>query len=812
MSTKKSLCTLLIVFSIIPVLFVSIVAHHFLLKKMIDVQTQNLKTLANTNGKGLETMIENKKTEISFMSEQERIRKIAASNNNDDVPQIERINAWLKSCKSNSDIYQKMTIYNTNQDIIACSDASYIEMDKGTYQLIEQIQITGSTAIRISTDDYAISIGSPIYDASEYNTLNGYIVASISLSYFEKFLKSITIGDTGYGILVSYDGTPIYMEDHVFTKDQINTIELTNIVQKNKQENLQLSGTINMQHDNNQIYGYRMIPEYNWILFVKQDASEIKFLTKIMVIVLSSICACLLIIIIFFANILSKKYTAPIIALRDAMRTASDGNLMVQSNIKSKSELGELSKNFNKMLHIIRTNYEDLASMHEELLSNEEQLRSNYDHIEYLAYHDTLTNLPNKLAFLNHVNTILIASNSSNIHAIFFVDLDNFKTVNDTLGHEYGDSLLIRTAQILGSLLPQNSILARAGGDEFLIFIEDIPSKESAEDFASQIIKSFKDPIPLEEEIVHISISVGIAIYPENGLSTNTLIKNSDIAMYKSKDTGKNKFTLFDAKMEEELHRNTIIIEILRNAISNNEIYVKYQPQIDLKTNQIVGYEALMRIESKKLGPLAPNEFIPIAEESGLIIELSSWLIHEACRFTKSLMNQKNLFAPVSVNISSIQMNRSDFTQIISDTLQATQLPPDFLTLEITETSLVSSIMDVTILLTRLKDLGVKVSLDDFGTGYSSLNYLTKMPIDTLKIDKSFIDHIHQNNKDASIAKSIIRLAHSLGLKVVAEGVENSSQLNLLQEYHCDIVQGYIFSAPLSDQELLEKYGQPQNK
>jgi EAL domain-containing protein (putative c-di-GMP-specific phosphodiesterase class I) len=274
--------------------------------------------------------------------------------------------------------------------------------------------------------------------------------------------------------------------------------------------------------------------------------------------------------------------------------------------------------------------------------------------------------------------------------------------------------------------------------------------------------------------------------------------------MYKSKDNGKNRFTLFDTKMEEELNRNTLIIEVLRNAIDNQEIYIQYQPLMELESNNVIGFEALMRIRSERLGHLTPNEFIPIAEESGLIIELSSWLLKEACLFNKELIDQGATPRPVSVNISSVQINRPGFVTMLSDILEETKLPPQYLELEITESTLVSSIMDATKLLYTLQELGVRVSLDDFGTGYSSLNYLTKMPIDTLKIDKSFIDNICTNEKDSCIAESIIQLAHSLDIKVVAEGVEHDDQLVLLKTQRCDIIQGYIFSPPLHPTAFLD--------
>ncbi|HPU63794.1 MAG TPA: bifunctional diguanylate cyclase/phosphodiesterase, partial [Mobilitalea sp.] len=384
---------------------------------------------------------------------------------------------------------------------------------------------------------------------------------------------------------------------------------------------------------------------------------------------------------------------------------------------------------------------------------------------------------------------------------IFFIDLDNFKTINDTLGHEYGDSLLIHTAKILTSI-GDNGMLARTGGDEFLVFKENISSKNDAINYASNIIERFREPIDLDGETVYISLSIGIAIYPDNGLSPNTLIKNADIAMYKSKEAGKNRYTLFDSSMEDELNRNISIIEVLRNAIDNNEIYVQYQPQYELKTNSIIGFEALMRIRSDRLGPLSPDEFIPVAEESGLIIELSNWLIKEVCKFNKKLIDHGVPPKFVSVNISSVQINHPGFVESLSEILEETGLPPEYLVLEITESTLVSSITDATKLLNDLQKMGLKISLDDFGTGYSSLNYLTRMPINTLKIDKSFIDHICTSKKDAHIAELIISLAHNLQIKVVAEGVENEDQLALLREKKCDYVQGYVFAPPLHPEQL----------
>ncbi len=816
MSIKKSLRIVLIVSSMLPVLIISMIAHGLITNRFVTMQNNNLQNLAVSNSNIISTLIETQQNEVSLLASQQELQMFIKSKGTADLFSSGTIDDRLHNWKSSFNHSEMLTLYNTDKKVIACTDSTMIDTDASNNATLSYLFTTKQTSVGVNGIQrnlkygkpiYTLEIGSPILDVEEGNgTLLGYIINTVNLDYFNNYLKSVTLGDTGHCIAIDQEGTIMFHPDRSLIGSKIDSKEIQTTIKDYLLGQAPHSGSFLTSYNNNEaINGYQIIPELGWMLLVKQDVSELWSVTSIILTLLIFICAILLILIVIFAHSLTKRITAPILTLRDAMRTASDGDLTVQTNIRSKNELGELSKSFNKMLHIIKTNYEDLASMHEELLSNEEQLRTNYDHIEYLAYHDTLTNLPNKLSFLDYMNATLLSSYSKKLsHSVYFVDLDNFKTVNDTLGHEYGDTLLVKTAQILTTLMDGNGMLARAGGDEFLMFREGIQSKEEAVSFANAIIERFRHPLDLDGEEVYVSMSIGIALYPQNGISPNALIKNADIAMYKSKDTGRNKFTLFNAKMEEELNRNTVIIDILRNAIERKEIYIQYQPLFELATSNVIGFEALMRIRSERLGTINPDEFIPIAEESGLIIELSSWLLKEACSFNKRLIDQGITPRPVSINISSIQINRPGFIDLLTKTLKETGLPPEFLDLEITESTLVASITDATTLLTSLLNIGVRISLDDFGTGYSSLNYLTKMPINTLKIDKSFIDYICTREKDASIAKSIIQLAHRLNINVVAEGVENADQLAVLKEMKCDIIQGFIFSGPLHPPELVD--------
>ncbi|HEX3021666.1 MAG TPA: EAL domain-containing protein, partial [Lachnospiraceae bacterium] len=646
-----------------------------------------------------------------------------------------------------------------------------------------------------------IKVGSPIYRKDSHETV-GYVVITINLAYLDDVLDKYTIGRSTYSMIFTKQGKLLYQPKDSIVNESLNA-QLERGLTDARKKNPSFGLLSNNRKLSNTMYSYYKLDRLDAYLVIAEDKSSVLKLYQFVLLIVLIGTIALLTIILISSTKLAKRFTAPLIDLRDCMRQAANGNLNTFCDVKSKDEFGELSRSFNKMLHIIKSNYNDLTVMHNKLLVKEEQLRSNYEHIEFLAYHDALTNLPNKTAFYDYLNdTLNHTPGYSQSHAIFFIDLDNFKTVNDTLGHDYGDELLVQTSKKLSTFIHSLDLLARAGGDEFLYFKSDIQSDHTAYEFASRILEGFKDPFNIHGTLVYITLSIGISLYPLNGRQYDTLIRNADIAMYKSKDTGKNKLTLFDESMQLEVSRHSDIVEILRHAIEQDEVYLVYQPQFEITSERIIGFEALMRIRSKKLGPISPCEFIPIAEESGLINELGAWALRQACIFNKELQNYGFPPCTVAVNVSTIQLNQKNFISMVADILEETNLSPEYLELEITESAVISSFEDTVALLEKLHVIGVKVSLDDFGTGYSSLNYLTQMPINTLKIDKAFIDKINNNPKDNYVAEAIISLAHNLNVKVIAEGVEDNIQLSLLREKHCDLIQGYLFSKPLEPEDL----------
>jgi diguanylate cyclase (GGDEF)-like protein/PAS domain S-box-containing protein len=418
--------------------------------------------------------------------------------------------------------------------------------------------------------------------------------------------------------------------------------------------------------------------------------------------------------------------------------------------------------------------------------------------IKFMAYYDDLTKLPNRTFFMNKLKQQLNISKIQNSKgAVFFIDLDNFKNINDTMGHDYGDKLLIYLAKQMEVLIIDKDTICRLGGDEFILLHPYVDEAE-VESYAKALLALFNNFFEIDNKRMYITASIGVALYPKDGNDTSTILKNADSAMYKAKDLGKNQFARFDEEMYLKLERKTCIDRILRNAIENNELSIHYQPQYDAKTNEIFGFEALLRLNSVELGFVSPVEFIPIAEESGYIVQMDKWVLNETCRQSVEWLHAGYKFKSISINVSTVDMHQIDFLETVKGVFENTGINPNIVELEITETVLMESLETNIKILKELMDMGVRVALDDFGTGYSSLNYLMKIPISTLKIDKSFIDNITSNIQNESIIKNIIQMAHSMELKVVAEGVETEHQLSILKEKKCDYIQGYYYSKPLS--------------
>ena len=418
--------------------------------------------------------------------------------------------------------------------------------------------------------------------------------------------------------------------------------------------------------------------------------------------------------------------------------------------------------------------------------------------IQFLAYHDTLTGLPNRLLASDRLEQAIAHAHRVKTRvAVLFLDLDDFKTINDTLGHTTGDTMLKAVADRLRHCVGEADTVSRQGGDEFMVMLSDVSDLEAINSVAIEILDKVNRPYRLEEHNLTISTSIGIAIYPEDGQDCDTLMKNADMAMYNAKQSGRNTHRFFAEEMNSYVLEHLLIRNGLMRALENKEFHLHYQPQYDMASGRLVGAEALIRWQHPELGMVPPNRFIQVAEESGMIIPIGEWVLHEACRQAKAWHDTGHPGLVVGVNISAVQFRRGDMEQIVSAALAESGLSGQFLELELTESILIQDVGKSLEMIHRLKDLGVRLSIDDFGTGYSSLAYLRQLPVDKLKIDQSFVREITSRKDDAAIALSIITLAHTMQKKVIAEGVETQEQLRFMREHHCDEVQGYLLSRPL---------------
>lgn len=422
---------------------------------------------------------------------------------------------------------------------------------------------------------------------------------------------------------------------------------------------------------------------------------------------------------------------------------------------------------------------------------------------QHLAYHDVLTNLPNRLLFFDRLKQALTHTKRySGFLAVLFLDLDGFKSINDTMGHVTGDRLLQLVAQRLKKCTRESDTIARLGGDEFTILLKGVKNTEDVTTVAQKIQKSITKPFAINNRDFYVTSSIGVSIYPFDGDDAETLLQKADFAMYKAKSSGKNNYHLFNDSNDSSAAKRLTMETELRNAIENDDLVVHYQPQVNLLTGKMIGGEALIRWQHPSKGLIMPMHFIPLAEESGLIVSLGEWILGKACHHNKIWQDAGCEILPISINLSARQFREIRLPDTISDMLEKTALPPHSLMLEITESNAMQDV-DFTIeTLQKLKNLGVKIALDDFGAGYSSLNYLRRFPVDLLKIDKSFVDEVPAEQDDASIIAAIVALARTLGLQVIAEGVEEKEQIDFLRSIHCNYIQGYFYSRPIEEQKF----------
>lgn len=667
------------------------------------------------------------------------------------------------------------------------------------------------------TGNYFISAAKTV---NEISGKQGIVAVDLSLSFLNEDIIHSVIGKEGLIFLLNKDGKIIFNNKKIMIGQSLFGNKQNEMIHKIQ------SDFVPFEIENKTYYLHsKPIEKHGLYLISAISKTEInkKLIDSHFIIFIVGIITVLIFsIIVYLLTLWSVK---PLKELGKLMGSVESGNYNVRAKIKDYKEVMRLSKGFNNMLQAIKRRDEQLVISYNELIEAKDQLKEEYEKlvesqrilkaseekVHYLASHDSLTGLLNRRSLIDKLSASIKKDHAGKYKVIMFFDLDNFKTVNDSLGHSYGDLLLIEVANILGSIPIVEKDVARISGDEFILVLHDVDSFAQIKMIAKSIVKSFDTPIKIGSKAVNVSASFGIAIYPIHATNAEDLLKIADMAMYRVKESGKKGYRIFDEGIKQEVEKRLEIEQGIRECLKKDGFELFFQPLYNTKSDKITSVETLLRTKCDGLSKFSIAEIINTAETTGKIIEIDRWVLKNACRAIQKINSILQEPIRVSVNISAIHIMQQDFVESISSIIKETGVDPNLLELEITETSVMKSFEVNKEKLEQLKSIGLSIHLDDFGTGYSSLSYLNKLPIDHLKIDKSFIDSMLQTEKGSRIVETIITLAHNIGFTVVAEGVEEEEQFNLLKQYQCELIQGYYISRPKNFQHLI-KFIQEKNK
>ncbi len=495
--------------------------------------------------------------------------------------------------------------------------------------------------------------------------------------------------------------------------------------------------------------------------------------------------------------------------IKDGFLLQVKNNMLIDNlnrEIHCRSQIqSELEKTQLSLEDTIAQRTTELRQTNEALLTEINERKRIESNLKHLAHHDALTNLPNRLlldARLSHA--IETASRNDQKIAVLFIDLDHFKNINDSLGHDVGDALIIEVSKRLLHCMREVDTVSRLGGDEFVVLIEQISGLHDLENILVKIKAATSQCITIREHEIYTSASIGISLYPDDGHSAEQLLRNADAAMYHAKETGRHKHHFYTRDLTASAYDRVILETDLRNAIRNNEFEVFYQPQISLQSDCVIGAEALIRWHHPDLGLLSPGQFLVIAEQYGMMTDLGFWVLRQACQQMVQWQQQGTTITSMAVNLSGSQIRHSKLLETVQQVLKETNCKPEWLELEITEDFIIKESESSISTLQQLRDLGISLAIDDFGTGYSSLNHIKRLPVNKLKIDRSFICDLSNDMEDAALVQAIISMGQSLNLTLIAEGVESSSHEIFLEAHNCDVVQGFRYSKPVSADNLID--------
>ena len=643
------------------------------------------------------------------------------------------------------------------------------------------------------------------------NGIQSVIAIDFSLLEISNEISKSSIGEDGLVMLLSSNGTIIANRDNNMIGESLFGNQYSKMIQDTSKRYIPYV----IQNKQYLLHSGRI--EQNGMNIVtaisKEEISTSLIKSHLPVFIAGALCLLIFGIIAYVATLRGVR---PLEKLGTLMGSVEKGNYDVHAKINDYKEIVRLANGFNSMIQGIKKRDEELLISNQEIKIAEEKLRCKYEELKesqrilkaseekilHLASYDSLTGLLNRRSLLETLSKSLESNQKQSLKAVIFIDLDNFKTINDSLGHSFGDKVIIEVAKKLNSLSAVNKEVARISGDEFIIVIHDLESIGQAESMAKEILSQFDAPIKIESRILNVSSSIGVAIYPIHADTSEELLKLSDMAMYRAKESGKNGYRIFDEGIKQDAEEKLRIELGIRECLEKNEFELFFQPLYNPVEGRTTSIEALLRTNSAALSTFNILQIIQTAEVTGQIVEIDKWVLKQACIAIQKINHFVEQPVNISINVSAVHIMQQDFVDNIRQIIEESGVRPEWIELEITETSLMESFDINKKKLDEVRELGISFHLDDFGTGYSSLNYLTSLPIDRVKIDKSFVDAMLQSEKDSNIIKMIIKLAHNSGLQVVAEGVEQREQFELLKNYKCELIQGYYISKPVSFEEI----------
>ena len=786
MQIRKKIPVLLNVLICVPLAIIILViygcsVHHYFVKNK-----QQMIKLVQIEGSALENLIEKNIYQVQLIANDAQltqyIKEYAMSKENAQ----DKLRKYLEQIN-----VRNVMILDTDKKVILANIKEQVITD-----LVKGIDFTKVLSHQSSLFDRTnqkgekvVYIATPIKEKS--GEIIGVLCKEMNHAIFAEFINDMQI---------ELMGQPYILDKQFQVVAQGKIAQIDSILEEQKLEKIineqilqekNWGQYINTKSHKESFMAYYTIKDIGWTVCVTQNITAMKFQVYKGIILIMAI----IIVVVLFVHLAGKKLVEaiikPIDSLMETVNSVAAGSLDHYCCYDEQDEFKTLSMQYNNMLKKLGESDRNFDDACKQLTAMKQKV-----------FFDGLTGCLNKATFIESLDAWLSSKERMNEAALLFIDLDDFKKINDALTHELGDKVLNYVGQSLASLLTTDSFIGRFGGDEFVICKTCVNNIEEIHELVYNILSLFEEKLDIGETKVHLTCSVGIAMYPQDGQDSSTLLKNADTAMYKVKDNGKNSYSFYTKSMSQILDRKLLVEEAVREGIGKHSFYLQYQPIVDMDLEETVGCEALIRLKDSELGFISPAEFIPIAEESDLIIEIGDWVLENALIALKCIHNEGHSEFTMNINVSSIQIKEEGFLDKLKRVIKKVGVSPQSIKLEVTESVLIEDVEKSIEIFKQIKDMGIKIALDDFGTGYSSLNYLRNIPIDVLKMDKTFIDEITTSRVLSEIVDSIIGVAHALDLLVVGEGVEDEMQLEVLRRKGCDLIQGYYYSKPLRVEEL----------